>query len=257
MWDWLNKHKDKIYFIVIFLFFAGALIYAINGYKHYVTLQPVKDKNELLGRIFSPFVMAALRFVLVMLLGVFVAMIVIAHPFKRIKVMQFEVEFSEIAKVQEKQLNQFHFVSSLLKQTELFVSRVSDFEDIPYAKTLEEVLVEYEKFFDEDLDVPITTGVYTVGRDTQFFESSEYQSVARKLLEEVNPDKQIVTRKNFLGKSNFLMAVGEEYGEKVVVLIESKEHTFTDYDKQSVEGIMEYAKIVCDMWILTPETTED
>jgi hypothetical protein len=156
----LQENKDKIYYSIILIFFVLAVVYGVKGYFHHQSIHAVKDGNDLIGRIFSPFILAVLRFVLVVLLGIFVAMIVIATPLKRIKVMQFEVEFAEIAKQQEKQLNQFHFISSVLKLNTYFIGRVSSFSPVPYERTIQEILAKYEEFFQNELLINIQAQVW-------------------------------------------------------------------------------------------------
>ncbi|PAD94027.1 hypothetical protein [Shouchella clausii] len=250
VWNWMQENKDKIYYATIAIFFLLAIIYSVRGYHYYQSLEMVKDSKDLLGRIFSPFVLACLRFIIVMMLGIFVAMNVIANPLKRLKVMQFEVEFAEIAKTQEKQLNQFHFLSSVLKQNEYFIGRVIDSGDIPYENTIQEILTKYEEFFDQELHINISTQVCVYNPEADFFSKPEYNRIAKKLAVENDPDKMIVTRKKVFGDTNFLMAIRDEFEEKFIVLIESNEHIFTDYDKEVMKGIMEFGKNVCDTVVL-------
>lgn len=248
----LQENKDKIYYSIILIFFVLAVVYGVKGYFHHQSIHAVKDGNDLIGRIFSPFILAVLRFVLVVLLGIFVAMIVIATPLKRIKVMQFEVEFAEIAKQQEKQLNQFHFISSVLKLNTYFIGRVSSFSPVPYERTIQEILAKYEEFFQNELLINIQAQVWEYQAGTSPFSNPYYTNVMDRLVLETSSDKQVFIKNKVSVDTNILMAVREEFGKKVIVLIESKEHTFTDYDKEVVISIFEYGKNICHTTLLIP-----
>ncbi|MDN4075968.1 hypothetical protein [Fictibacillus terranigra] len=257
VWKWMQQNKDKIYYAVISIFFIAAVVYAIKGYYYNHSLPTVKDGNDLMGRIFSPFILAVLRFVLVMLLGIFVAMNLIANPLKRIKVMQFEVEFAELAKVQEKQLNQFHFISSVLKQNDYFIRKFKHSPEVPYELVLREILMKYEEFFDSELQISLSAQVSEYLGDNDYFSNQEYNRLANLLYNEQDTDRKIITRKKMFGDTNFMMAAREELTGNYIVLIESKEHIFTDYDKEVLKGIFEYSKIVTDSIMLLSVNDDD
>jgi hypothetical protein len=243
---WLQQNKEKVYYGVIIVSFVIAVIYAWRGYHFHQSLPAVKDGNDLTGRVFSPFILAVIRFVVVMLLGIFIAMNIIANPMKRIKMMHFEVEFAEIAKVQEKQLNQFHFLSTALKQNDYFVHKVIGIDHIPFEKTIVEILKKYEEFFDNDLQININAQISEMQPNTDCFSKTEYNRIAKELSEEDEESKKFITRKKFFGDTNFMMGIREEFGSKYVVLIESKEHIFTDYDKEVLKSIFEYGVNICN-----------
>lgn len=251
-WEWLQRNKEKVYYFVIFVSFVVAIVYAWRGYEYHQSLAAVKDGNDLMGRVFSPFVLAVIRFLIVMLLGIFVAMNIIANPMKRIKMMHFEVEFAEIAKVQERQLNQFHFMSTALKSNDYFLYRAIGGNGVPYEKTIREILKKYEEFFDSDLQINISTEVLEYQPGVDPFSKKEYNRVALELVEETEDSRKILARKKFFGNTNFMMGVFEEYNSKFIVLIESEEHIFTDYDKEVLKGICEYAKNICTTVSLLP-----
>jgi hypothetical protein len=252
IWERMQQNKDKIYYAVIMLFFIVGVIYAIKGYYYHQSIAAVKDGNDLIGRIFSPFILAVLRFGLVMLLGIFVAMNLIANPLKRIKVMQFEVEFAELAKVQEKQLNQFHFISSVLRQNDYFIKKFKNSDDIPYELVLRELLMKYEEFFDTELQISLSTQVLEYQERKDSFLSPEYNRLTNLLMNEL--DSQILTkihtRKKMFGETNFMLAARREMAGDYIVLIESKDHIFTDYDKEVLNGIFEYSKMITDSIML-------
>lgn len=247
---WLADNKDKIYYGVLVLFFIIAIYYSFKGYFFFRDTPAVKDGNDLIGRIFSPFVLAILRFVIVMLFGIFIAMNFIANPLKRIKVMQFEVEFSEVAKVQETQLNQFHFLSFMLKKTEFFCGKVEGSSEIPYLPTVQNIFTEYEQFFDQELSIHITTGVYEYDGENTYYSSPEHKRLVKSLLSETDPEKWFRIRKKTFGEMNLLIGIREQYGSKYIAVLESKEHTFTDYDVEVLKSIFEHSKVICDMSIL-------
>jgi hypothetical protein len=234
------------------LFFIVGVIYAIKGYYYHQSLAAVKDGNDLMGRIFSPFILAVLRFVLVMLLGIFVAMNLIANPLKRIKVMQFEVEFAELAKVQEKQLNQFHFISSVLRQNDYFIKKFKNSDDIPFEQVLRELLMKYEEFFDTELQISLSTQVLEYQERKDSFSSPEYNRLINLLIDELDSKAltKIHTRKKMFGETNIMLAARREMAGDYIVLIESKDHIFTDYDKEVLNGIFEYSKIITDSIML-------
>jgi hypothetical protein len=252
VWEKMQHNKDKIYYIVIMLFFIVGVIYAIKGYYYHQSLAAVKDGNDLMGRIFSPFILAVLRFVLVMLLGIFVAMNLIANPLKRIKVMQFEVEFAELAKVQEKQLNQFHFISSVLRQNDYFIKKFKNSDDIPFEQVLRELLMKYEEFFDTELQISLSTQVLEYQERKDSFSSPEYNRLTNLLIDELDSKAltNIHTRKKMFGETNIMLAARREMAGDYIVLIESKDHIFTDYDKEVLNGIFEYSKIITDSIML-------
>jgi hypothetical protein len=252
VWEKMQHNKDKIYYIVIMLFFIVGVIYAIKGYYYHQSLAAVKDGNDLMGRIFSPFILAVLRFVLVMLLGIFVAMNLIANPLKRIKVMQFEVEFAELAKVQEKQLNQFHFISSVLRQNDYFIKKFKNSDDIPFEQVLRELLMKYEEFFDTELQISLSTQVLEYQERKDSFSSPEYNRLTNLLIDELDSKAltKIHTRKKMFGETNIMLAARREMAGDYIVLIESKDHIFTDYDKEVLNGIFEYSKIITDSIML-------
>src|SRR5699024_6595470 len=107
------------------------------------------------GRILTPFVIAIIRFLIVTILGFFVANYIIAKPLKRLKVLSLELEISElkteIDQIQEMQLNKFHFVTSLLAQKEYYISKIIDSKEIPYKKFNSDVLKEYVNFICAEL----------------------------------------------------------------------------------------------------------
>lgn len=251
-WEWLQQNKEKVYYFVIIISFVIAIVYAWKGYNYHQSLAAVKDGNDLMGRVFSPFVLAVIRFLIVMLLGIFVAMNIIANPMKRIKMMHFEVEFAEIAKVQEKQLNQFHFMSTALKENNYFLYEAIGGNGVPYEKTIREILKKYEEFFDSDLQINISAQALEYQAGVDPFTKREYNRIARDLLEETDGSKKILTRKKFFGNTNFMMGVFEEYNSQFIILIESEEHVFTDYDKEVLKGISEYAKNICTTVSLLP-----
>jgi hypothetical protein len=252
IWERMQQNKDKIYYAVIMLFFIVGVIYAIKGYYYHQSIAAVKDGNDLIGRIFSPFILAVLRFVLVMLLGIFVAMNLIANPLKRIKVMQFEVEFAELAKVQEKQLNQFHFISSVLRQNDYFIKKFKNSDDIPYELVLRELLMKYEEFFDTELQISLSTQVLEYQEQKDSFLSPEYNRLTNLLMNELDSEilTKIHTRKKMFGETNFMLAARRELAGDYIVLIESKDHIFTDYDKEVLNGIFEYSKMITDSIML-------
>jgi hypothetical protein len=252
IWERMQQNKDKIYYAVIMLFFIVGVIYAIKGYYYHQSIAAVKDGNDLIGRIFSPFILAVLRFVLVMLLGIFVAMNLIANPLKRIKVMQFEVEFAELAKVQEKQLNQFHFISSVLRQNDYFIKKFKNSDDIPYELVLRELLMKYEEFFDTELQISLSTQVLEYQEQKDSFLSPEYNRLTNLLMNELDSEilTKIHTRKKMFGETNFMLAARREMAGEYIVLIESKDHIFTDYDKEVLNGIFEYSKMITDSIML-------
>ncbi|MFG6494762.1 hypothetical protein P8610_05350 [Fictibacillus sp. UD] len=252
VWERMQHNKDKIYYVVIMVFFIVGVIYAVKGYYYNQSLAAVKDGNDLMGRIFSPFILAVLRFVLVMLLGIFVAMNLIANPLKRIKVMQFEVEFAELAKVQEKQLNQFHFISSVLRQNDYFIKKFKNSDDIPYEPVLRELLMKYEEFFDTELQISLSTQVLEYQEQKDSFLSPEYNRLTTLLMDELDSGAltKIHTRKKMFGETHFMLAARRELVGDYIVLIESKDHIFTDYDKEVLNGIFEYSKIITDSIML-------
>jgi hypothetical protein len=252
IWERMQQNKDKIYYAVIMLFFIVGVIYAIKGYYYHQSIAAVKDGNDLIGRIFSPFILAILRFVLVMLLGIFVAMNLIANPLKRIKVMQFEVEFAELAKVQEKQLNQFHFISSVLRQNDYFIKKFKNSDDIPYELVLRELLMKYEEFFDTELQISLSTQVLEYQEQKDSFLSPEYNRLTNLLMNELDSEilTKVHTRKKMFGETNFMLAARREMAGDYIVLIESKDHIFTDYDKEVLNGIFEYSKMITDSIML-------
>ncbi len=252
IWERMQHNKDKIYYAVIMLFFIIGVIYAVKGYYYHQSLAAVKDGNDLMGRIFSPFILAVLRFVLVMLLGIFVAMNLIANPLKRIKVMQFEVEFAELAKVQEKQLNQFHFISSVLKQNDYFIKKFKNSDEVPFELVLRELLMKYEEFFDTELQISLSTQVLEYQEQKDAFLSPEYNRLTTLLIDELDSEEltKIHTRKKMFGETNFMLAARRELVGDYIVLIESKDHIFTDYDKEVLNGIFEYSKIITDSIML-------
>ncbi|MCM3733914.1 hypothetical protein M3196_19895 [Fictibacillus nanhaiensis] len=252
IWERMQQNKDKIYYAVIMLFFIVGVIYAIKGYYYHQSIAAVKDGNDLIERIFSPFILAVLRFVLVMLLGIFVAMNLIANPLKRIKVMQFEVEFAELAKVQEKQLNQFHFISSVLRQNDYFIKKFKNSDDIPYELVLRELLMKYEEFFDTELQISLSTQVLEYQEQKDSFLSPEYNRLTNLLMNELDSEilTKIHTRKKMFGETNFMLAARREMAGDYIVLIESKDHIFTDYDKEVLNGIFEYSKMITDSIML-------
>jgi hypothetical protein len=252
IWERMQQNKDKIYYAVIMLFFIVGVIYAIKGYYYHQSIAAVKDGNDLIGRIFSPFILAVLRFVLVMLLGIFVAMNLIANPLKRIKVMQFEVEFAELAKVQEKQLNQFHFISSVLRQNDYFIKKFKNSDDIPYELVLRELLMKYEEFFDTELQISLSTQVLEYQEQKDSFLSPEYNRLTNLLMNELDSEilTKIHTRKKMFAETNFMLAARREMAGDYIVLIESKDHIFTDYDKEVLNGIFEYSKMITDSIML-------
>jgi hypothetical protein len=252
IWERMQQNKDKIYYAVIMLFFIVGVIYAIKGYYYHQSIAAVKDGNDLIGRIFSPFILAVLRFVIVMLLGIFVAMNLIANPLKRIKVMQFEVEFAELAKVQEKQLNQFHFISSVLRQNDYFIKKFKNSDDIPYELVLRELLMKYEEFFDTELQISLSTQVLEYQEQKDSFLSPEYNRLTNLLMNELDSEilTKIHTRKKMFGETNFMLAARREMAGDYIVLIESKDHIFTDYDKEVLNGIFEYSKMITDSIML-------
>jgi hypothetical protein len=251
-WERMQRNKDKIYYAVIMLFFIFGVIYAIKGYYYHQSLAAVKDGNDLMGRIFSPFILAVIRFVLVMLLGIFVAMNLIANPLKRIKVMQFEVEFAELAKVQEKQLNQFHFISSVLRQNDYFIKKFKNSNEIPFELVLRELLMKYEEFFDTELQISLSTQVLEYQERKDSFLSPEYNRLTNLLIDELDSKTltKIYTRKKMFGETNIMLAARREMAGDYIVLIESKDHIFTDYDKEVLNGIFEYSKIITDSIML-------
>lgn len=253
IWKWI-KNKEHLYTSIILIFFVLAIWYGWRGYNYYTSVEAVKNGNDLMSRLFTPFVLATIRFVIVMLLGVFVAMNVIANPLKRIKVMQFEVEFAEIAKVQEKQLNQFHFISTVLKENMYFIGQASNYTGpgIPFNSTIQEILTQYELFFDTELSINIDAQVCLYQSGSLCFQNPEYNRMAEKLIAEPNPDKRMAVRKKITGNPNYMMAVSKEFGEINIVLIESKEHNFTDYDKEVMKCIFEYSENVCTLYSLLP-----
>lgn len=287
----MQRNKDLIYYVVILFFFGAAAYYGYKGYEYYRTAEAVKDGNDLLGKIFTPFLLAVIRFIIVMLLGVFVAMNIVAKPLKRIKVMQFEVEFNEvaneIAKVQDKQLNQVHFLSTILKERDYFISKavhqsdLNAFDGTPisdeldgqemsyvlidnpiinrsdnnmYKGVIEEVFSRYEDFFNNDLNINLSIQVLTYGNENDdLFSNPHYNRIANKLSTETDPGKQMIIRQRFFGNTNFLMSFREEYNNRFVVLLESDQHIFTDYDKEVVNSILEFGKWVQDTVSLIPE----
>jgi hypothetical protein len=251
-WERMQRNKDKVYYAVIMLFFIFGVIYAIKGYYYHQSLAAVKDGNDLMGRIFSPFILAVIRFVLVMLLGIFVAMNLIANPLKRIKVMQFEVEFAELAKVQEKQLNQFHFISSVLRQNDYFIKKFKNSNEIPFELVLRELLMKYEEFFDTELQISLSTQVLEYQERKDSFLSPEYNRLTNLLIDELDSKTltKIHTRKKMFGETNIMLAARREMAGDYIVLIESKDHIFTDYDKEVLNGIFEYSKIITDSIML-------
>jgi hypothetical protein len=187
-----------------------------------------------------------------MLLGIFVAMNLIANPLKRIKVMQFEVEFAELAKVQEKQLNQFHFISSVLRQNDYFIKKFKNSDDIPYELVLRELLMKYEEFFDTELQISLSTQVLEYQEQKDSFLSPEYNRLTNLLMNELDSEilTKIHTRKKMFGETNFMLAARRELAGDYIVLIESKDHIFTDYDKEVLNGIFEYSKMITDSIML-------
>lgn len=242
----LSKHRMSIYYIIILAFFLFGIYYAYKGYAYHQTLPAVQDNNDLLGRMFSPFILAIIRFLIVTLVGIFVAMILISNPLKRIKVMQFEVEFTELAKVQEKQVNQFNFLSTVLKENDTFLAWAIDEEDDSFKRTVTELLTKYEQFFETELDININAYISKYDPYASSFTQPEYNRMANKLAQQLKEENQFMTKKRIFGKTNLMMTVKDYYGQKYVVLIESEEHIFADYDREVLKSLLEYAIIICD-----------
>jgi len=249
------RNRSLIYYIVIVIFFLLALWYAGKGYHYHKSLPEVQNTSDLLGRILTPFVIAIIRFLIVTILGIFVANYIIAKPLKRLKVLSLELEFSElkteIAQIQEMQLNKFHFVTSLLAQKEYFISKVLDSEEIPYKKVISDVLKEYGNFLSAELGENISGEVFEYEDDKkEYFFQPEYNRLVINVAED-EKSKAILTRKNFFGDRNIMMASTKEFeGINCIVCITSDNHEFTDYDIEILKIIFEICKTICETAIL-------
>lgn len=164
-----SRNGSLIYYIVIVIFFLLASWYAVKGYHYHQSLPEIQSTSDLLERVLTPFVIAIIRFLIVTTLGIFVANYIIAKPLKRIKVLSLELEFSElkteIAQIQEMQLNKFHFITSLLEQKEYFISKILDSEGVPYKQVISDVLKEYGNFLSAELGKNISGEVFEYGED--------------------------------------------------------------------------------------------
>ncbi len=254
-----NVEGKKRRFSARYLIYLASLIgliaissyYAWIGYFHDQALPAVADGNDLLGRIFTPFVLALVRFVIVFLIGLSLLLILLSKPLQRIKVMQVELDFSNdmavLASVQEKQFNQLSFLSQILQKNDHFLSMAVNAEDVPsmFKGTMSEIMKKYEELF-EEIGIDITTETHLYIPGIPCFEKRDYNRLMERLANEPLPGKKITFKKKTLSDTALMMGVRQENGFQYVVAIESRGYEFQPYDKEMLECFFDYTKTICD-----------
>jgi hypothetical protein len=251
----LEENKSVIYYGVLVLSAIAGLIYAIKGYYFYQDLDKISGGAQLLGIIFTPFVLAIVRFLIVVCFGVFLSTVIIAIPLRRIKIMQFELEFEEkaveIADIQDKQFNQVHFLEKVLKNNNFFIGKFYKKKGIPYKAVIEYLFNSYELFFNDELG----TNLHFELADKRNGEKFNDKRLKRLMNTVTTPgNSNTLIRNRTIFGNNILMLYQEELGEKLCILLSSSEYEFTDFDIKIIQSLLEIARMVCDsISIITPE----
>lgn len=229
------------------LSFIIGIIYAVKGYYYYQGMEKVSGGGELLGVIFTPFVIAIMRLLIVVFVGIFLATITIAIPLRRISVMQFEVEFAEkateIAEIQDKQLNQLLFLERVLRDNGYFIGMHFQKEGIPYKEVIEDILDSYEHFFNDELKTNLHFEIVDVKNDETF--DNRKLNQFKNTLSKPEKDDYLVRNHTIMG-NNLLMIHQEEQEEELFILLSSSKYEFTDYDVKIIQSLLETTRIICD-----------
>lgn len=231
------------------IFVIIGLIYAIKGYIYYQDEEQLTKGSNLLSVLSTPFILALIRFFIVVCFGIFLSTTIIANPLRKIKVMQFEVEFAEkateIAQIQDKQFNQLHFLERVLKENNHFIGKFFNSPIIPYKDVVEEIFQSYEEFFNDELNTNLHFELIDIGNN----ESFEDRRLNRMLTSITNPvnERTMIRNRNVLG-NNLLMLYQqeEEYNKEFCILLSSSEYEFTDYDIKIIQSLLETSRIICD-----------
>lgn len=210
-------------------------------------MDQISNSDELLGVIFTPFVIAVIRLVIVVLVGIFIATITIAIPLRRISVMQIEIEFVEkataIAEIQDKQLNQLLFLERVLKDNGYFIGMYFQKEGIPYREVMEDILDAYEKFFNDELKTNLHYEIVDVHNREEF--GSRKLNRLQRTLRKPESDDHLIRNHTIMGE-NLLMFRKEEQEQELLILLSSATYEFTDYDVKIVQSLLETTRIICD-----------
>lgn len=223
------------------------LIYAVKGYYYYQDIEQIDSGSDLLGIIFTPFVLAIMRFLIVVCFGIFLATTIIAIPLRRIKVMQFEVEFAEkateIAEIQDKQFNQLHFLTKVLIEDNYFIGMFYQEDGIPYRAVSEYLFHSYEVFFNDELGTNLHIELTEKGNGETF----DDKRLKRLMATFDNPENDdVLIRNRTIFGSNILMLHQEELDIELCILLSSSEYEFTDFDVKIVQSLLETARIICN-----------
>ncbi|WP_156291710.1 hypothetical protein [Oceanobacillus salinisoli] len=252
-----SRYKNIIYYSVVILFVIIGFIYAVRGYYYYQDIEQIASGSDLLGAIFTPFALSIVRFLIVVCFGIFLATTIIAIPLRRIKVMQFEVEFAEkateIAEIQDKQFNQLHFLEKVLKENSYFIGRFYQEDGIPYKAVIEHLLHSYEIFFNDELGTNLHFELVDAGNGETF----EDKRLKRMMTTFDNPENNnVLIRNRTIFGSNILMLHQEELEEDLCILLSSSEYEFTDFDVKIIQSLLETARIICDsISLISPDPT--
>ncbi|WP_130860424.1 hypothetical protein [Gracilibacillus phocaeensis] len=253
--QYFTKNRNIIYYSLITLFIIMGLIYAIKGYYYHQDMGQIKSGNDLLSVIFTPFVLAIIRFLMVVCFGLFLATIIIAIPLRRVKVMQFEIEFAEkateIAKIQDKQFNQLHFLENVLKEDNYFIGKFHQKDGIPYREVIEHLFHSYEVFFNDELKTNLHFEWIDAGNGENF-DDKRLKRLMDTLKTQEN-DNVLIRNRTIFG-SNILMLYQEELelGAELYILLSSSEYEFTDFDVKIIQSLLEIARIICDSISMIP-----
>lgn len=242
--QFLNENKKVFYITIVIASILIGSIYALRGYYYHQGMDQISSSRELFGFIFTPFLIAMIRLLIVVFVGLFLATIILAIPLRKVRMMQFEVEFAEkaneIANIQDKQLNQLLFLERVLKDNAYFIGNYFQEKEIPYREIIEDILESYEKFFTEELK----TNLYFEIVDEKYGETFDNNQLNRfkNTLSKPAKDNDLI-RNHTMWNNNILMIHQEE---ELFILLSSSEHEFTDYDIKIIKALLETTRMICD-----------
>lgn len=176
----------------------------------------------------------------------FVATLVISIPLRRLKVMQFEVEFSErvdvFAEVQGKHYNQLNFLRGTLNDSDYFAGKYFLNDRNTFQNITVELLNKYSSFFNDELKTNLH---FDTVEEDELNEISDRR--VKRLIETVSnldDDESYLIRNRTILGNHMMVIKAEDRDSDLYIIISSSEYEFGEFDARIIESLLIVAKSI-------------
>ncbi|MGN5650891.1 hypothetical protein [Bacillus sp. Brlt_9] len=234
------------------LLIAGLfLVVTYYGYNCYqeLTTQKLQFKNEFAKLFFTPFSLAALKALALLMFFIFVSMLIPSafKSLKKFKFFQFEVELEAKEKAiydkAKDAVDSVFFLSEVLNEDVKNEVLTSISKDDGYEKVLEMLFEELHIYLKEHtkLNIPIQI---LKGDEVVGLEEGPLKDMAETSLE---TGKASIENAGIVFKPNYMVYSLEFEGEVYAVVMKSRNRKFSAYEGNMVKGITEAGKTYFEM----------